>query len=142
MGGGARWVAASGSGTPKPVTVTAGQDLRDVVVKLMPAGIITGRVLDEEGDPVEAVSIQLLRPQYMNGKRQMTPQRGGVTNDLGEYRLSGIDPGRYLLSATKRGMQNAVFSEGARVVPVGERPPDINTRRSTIRQPSIRRRRR
>ena len=110
-------------GASKPVTVTAGQDVRGVVVKLTPAGIITGRVLDEEGDPVESVSIQLLRPQYINGRRQLAPSRGGVTNDLGEYRLSGIEPGRYLLSATKRGMQNAVIGGDARAA-AGERPPE------------------
>src|SRR5581483_7775878 len=40
--------------------------------------------------------------QYMNGKRQLMPVSGGQTNDLGEYRIFGLAPGRYYLNATYR----------------------------------------
>src|SRR5438105_3048917 len=37
------------------VTLTAGQSMKDVTFKLTPHGVITGRVMDEDGDPVANV---------------------------------------------------------------------------------------
>ena len=46
--------------------------------------------------------VQLSRQQYMQGKKQMARAGGANTNDLGEYRIFGLAPGRYFLSATSR----------------------------------------
>jgi hypothetical protein len=47
-----------------------GQQMRDLVVRLMPQAVITGRVLDEDGEPVPQISLQLFRYEYSRGKRQ------------------------------------------------------------------------
>jgi hypothetical protein len=60
-------------------------------------------MLDEDGDPLQNVQIQLMRMIYARGRKQLQPNNGTNSNDLGEYRLSGIVPGKYFLSATYRG---------------------------------------
>ena len=90
------------------VALSAGQKMTDLSIPIYPHGVITGRVLDEEGDPVPNANVELLRMQYMQGRKQLAHSNGGSTNDLGEYRLFGVAPGRYYLSATFRGNPNGV----------------------------------
>lgn len=79
-----------------------GQTLRDLDFRLTPQGVLSGRVVDEDGDPVMNAHLQLLRFGYSQGRKQLEPLfRGSYisTNDLGEYRIFGLVPGRYVLSA-------------------------------------------
>ena len=86
------------------IDVADGQTIAGVDFKLMRAGVITGRVVDEAGDPVTDVQVAPVRSQLMNGTRQMMPTgRGATTNDLGEFRIFGLQPGRYYIAAVYRG---------------------------------------
>ena len=87
----------SRSRTSNAITLREGQQYSGMTVKLVPHGVIAGRVLDEDGDPVMHASVQILRERWVGTRRQMTPQNGDATNDLGEYRLAGLMPGRYYL---------------------------------------------
>jgi len=84
-----------------------GQRIQDVKLRLLPQGVISGRILDDDGDPIPQVFVQCLKYVYQQGKKQLVPVNAGNTNDLGEYRLFGLAPGKYLLYASRRG---AVFS--------------------------------
>ena len=85
------------------IDVADGQTISAVDFKLMRAGVIAGRVVDEVGDPVTDVQVASVRFQLMNGTRQMMPTgRGGMTNDLGEFRIFGLQPGRYYIAAVYR----------------------------------------
>jgi hypothetical protein len=64
--------------------------------------VITGRVVDEDGEPVEYAQIRVMRYRFMGGERQMVSPGYGSTDDLGEYRVFGLTPGKYYLSATYR----------------------------------------
>jgi hypothetical protein len=108
-------------GSPSPMrpgttlTLSSGQELKLSVFKLQPHGVISGRVLDEDGEPVANVQVQAMTHRYVQGKRQLVPSGNANTNDLGEYRLFGLGPGRYMLTATYRaqfmgGMGMAVTS--------------------------------
>lgn len=92
----ARGVSFSGT----TITLSAGQTLDDILFKLTPQGVITGTIRDEDGDPVPGVSVQALQRRYVDGKRQLMPVGGGRSNDIGEYRLAQMKPGRYYLSAS------------------------------------------
>jgi protocatechuate 3,4-dioxygenase beta subunit len=84
-----------------PLNLTAGQTMKDVAFRLTPSGTITGRILDDQGDPIPGVSVQVLRSTYdANGKRTLQPAASAKTNDLGEYRLYYVAPGRYYVSAS------------------------------------------
>ena len=82
-----------------------GQLIDRVDFALPRGGVITGRVTDQLGEPVAGVSMQAMRYHYLpGGERQLGSCRWGgmfsmVTNDLGEFRVSGLMPGTYVLSA-------------------------------------------
>jgi protocatechuate 3,4-dioxygenase beta subunit len=84
------------------IRLVAGQILRDLLFRLIPWGIIAGRVLDEEGEPLPWAQVSALREVYSNGKRKLSSEALVPTNDLGEYRLFGLKPGRYFVSAKYR----------------------------------------
>jgi protocatechuate 3,4-dioxygenase beta subunit len=90
--------ASHGSGTI--LTLTAGQHLKDISFRLTPAAVIAGHVYDEDGEPVAEAEVQALRFQYEKGQRKLTTSRTARTDDLGEYRLYGLEPGQYYVSAS------------------------------------------
>jgi hypothetical protein len=67
-----------------------------VSLRLIPEGIITGRVVGEGGDPVEGLAVQL-RPVKMSLDKVAAPSAlpETRTNELGEYRMAEIKPGSY-----------------------------------------------
>lgn len=85
------------------IQVAPGQEIKDLNFKLIPQAIITGRVLDEESEPLARVQIQVLRRRFFQGKQQLMPAGGGMTIDTGEFRVADLSPGRYWLSAIYRG---------------------------------------
>ena len=88
----------------KPIELRDGETIEKVDFALPRGGIITGRVVDEYGEPVADVQVAPMRYQYAQGRRRLAPAaRPGATNDIGEFRLFGLPPGQYYLSATLRG---------------------------------------
>lgn len=95
-------IGRMGQGTT--VKLDKGQKLSDLKFELIPHAIVTGRVVDEDGDPIANAQIMLTRTAYMQGRRQQIPAGGaGTTNDLGEFRIFGVAPGKYQVSAIARG---------------------------------------
>jgi protocatechuate 3,4-dioxygenase beta subunit len=93
------------------INVAPGQELKDLSFKLTPQAVITGRVLDEEGEPLARAQIQVLRRRFYRGKQQTMPVGGGQTIDTGEFRVADLGPGRYWISAAYRGRMTT-FAEG------------------------------
>jgi hypothetical protein len=95
------WGERRVEGPGTPIALAAGQELDQTDLRLVRAGVITGRILDEDGDPVTGVQVTPMRYQYQQGSRRLTPAgRSGQTNDIGEYRIYGLSPGQYYVSAT------------------------------------------
>jgi len=82
------------------LTLAPGQQVKDLLFRLIPWSVIAGRIRNEDGDPLPWVQITALREAYTEGKRKLLPTAQVTTNDLGEYRLFGLRPGRYFVSAT------------------------------------------
>lgn len=93
---GSRGWAAIGA----PLTLRAGQDLKQIDFKLRPNGVISGKVVDEEDEPLKDVMVTALMPVFQQGRRQYMPTGTASTNDLGEFRLSDLAQGKYLVAAT------------------------------------------
>jgi hypothetical protein len=83
-----------------PVHVALGPGENDVTIKLLPFGRITGTVVDDAGDPILNASIQLFRAAIQGGRRVIQPASHSTTNDLGEYHVASLPPGRYFVSVT------------------------------------------
>jgi hypothetical protein len=94
-------ISPAGEGTT--LTLAPGQQLSQMLFRVVPLGAIAGRVLDEDGEPLVGVGIQVLRFSYATGRRQLISVAGASSNDRGEYRAFGLRAGRYLLRATPPG---------------------------------------
>jgi len=97
---------SSGSGTP--VEITDGQQAANIDVKLARGGVVTGHVLDEEGEPLARAVVTVLRQQYVRGQKQLTPAGADQSDDRGQYRVFGLPPGDYFVSATAGGIEQIV----------------------------------
>ena len=65
--------------------------------------IVSGRVLDEAGEPLAGANVMTMQYKFFNGKRRLVPTRGNTTtDDVGQYRLSGLEPGEYYVQASSR----------------------------------------
>jgi carboxypeptidase family protein len=87
----------------KPLEILDGQTVERVDFPLPRGGILTGRILDEFGDPAENVQVAPMQSRTLQGRAQVVAAgRISMTNDLGEFRIVGLPPGQYYLSATLR----------------------------------------
>ena len=81
------------------ISLAAGQEIQGLQLKLVRYGVVLGRVVDEDEEPVTGVSVSA---QWMDSRGGMTSYGSVVTNDLGEYRLFAIPPGDFLIQAEVR----------------------------------------
>lgn len=81
----------------------------------MPRGsAISGRIVDEFGEPLADAQVSAMRSAWTNGKRRLqSAGRTAQTNDLGQYRIYGLTPGEYYVSATLRGGAEMFMVESA-----------------------------
>ena len=87
----------------RPIDLTDAQVIEKADVALPRGSAVSGRILDEFGEPVADASVTAMRMQYASGKRRLTPSgRASMTNDLGQFRLFGLPPGEYYVSVSLR----------------------------------------
>ena len=76
------------------------------------ASVITGTVLDENGEATPNTPVRALRYVTQAGRRTLQSTGSGSTDDRGIYRMFGLQPGDYVVCATPR---NNAMSDGDRV---------------------------
>ncbi len=83
------------------ITVASGETRDRLVITMTQPGAIAGRLFDENGDPVEGVVLRALQVRYIDGRRRLVDMArfAQPTDDLGRFRLFGLEPGEYLVSA-------------------------------------------
>lgn len=87
----------------RPIALAANQLVERIDVRLPRGGVVTGVVTDEYGDPVPDATVTPLRLQFVQGRRRLLPAgRPATSNDIGGYRVFGLSPGTYYLSAVLR----------------------------------------
>lgn len=106
------------------VVLPPARHICDIAIKLRPASVLSGKVVDEDGDPIMGAQIQLLRSTYVNGQRQLDQASNSTTNDLGEYRVINVQPGRYYVSAEYNGHERAFREAYPPVYYPGTSDPD------------------
>lgn len=76
------------------ITITPGAEPKEALLKLIPAAVVAGRILDEDGEPLEgAIASVLLKTEASGAIRWERRTQAAPTNDRGEFRISGIPPG-------------------------------------------------
>ena len=81
-----------------PPMFTVGPDAPAVVLKLVPEGVIAGRIT-ANGEPVEDVPVRVVSSAIEGGRRRWVQSGGGGSDEEGEFRISGLQPGEYYLLA-------------------------------------------
>jgi len=81
------------------LTLRNGQEMKDLLFRLIPSAVISGKILDEDGGPLPEILVSALRQNYLAGKPNLSTETTVQTDDRGEYRLFGLSPGRYFVSA-------------------------------------------
>jgi uncharacterized protein (DUF2141 family) len=100
--------------SPKQLDLTDGQTLDKADITMPRGSVISGRIIDEFGEPVADAQVSAMRSTWSNGKRRLqSAGRTATTNDLGQYRIYGLPPGDYFVSATLRGSQEMMVMEMA-----------------------------
>lgn len=103
----------------KPIELVEGQSVENADIMLPKGSVISGRIMDEFGDAVADTQVSAMRSTWSNGKRRLqSTGRTATTNDLGQYRIYGLPPGDYYVSATLRGTQEMVVTEMAAAMAV------------------------
>ncbi len=97
-----------------PLEVGDGQQLRNVDFSLPKGGVIAGRLVDEVGEPVVGASVRVMRYRYVQGDKQLVPAGAAETDDRGEYRVWGLDPGDYYVNAVTRPLLPGFGGPGGR----------------------------
>jgi hypothetical protein len=85
-----------------PLQLAAGQELKGIEFRLPRGSVISGHVYDEHGDPMPGTMVNVMRYQYALGNRQLVPAGSSQSDDRGEYRVWGLNPGDYYVSAVAR----------------------------------------
>ena len=82
------------------LTLTAGQEVKDVLIHVQAAAVVRGRVTDEDGDPLPNAQVAVLRQTFVSGRSRWEQAGAERTNDLGEYRVAGLAAGSYYVSVS------------------------------------------
>jgi hypothetical protein len=99
-------------GIPQKVVTVTESEHPSIEVRMLRGAVIAGRVFDEAGDALPLAQVTAARPGAASTKFRaviapsagrflgVAPGAGAMTNDRGEYRIFGLQPGEYLVYAT------------------------------------------
>jgi len=82
------------------LALTAGQELKDLHIRLQAAAVVRGRVTDEDGDPLANAEVTVLRQTFTAGHSHWEQAGAERTNDLGEYRIANLPAGNVYVSVS------------------------------------------
>ena len=86
-------------GRKKSLVLEPGREIKDLMLRMNAAAVVTGKILDSDGDPMPNVGVTVSRYGSTSSRRSFQANGYGNTNDLGEYRIGSLSPGRYLITA-------------------------------------------
>jgi hypothetical protein len=87
-----------------PIQLADGQKLEKASINLPRGSVVTGIVVDENGEPSPGTQVRVMRYVMRTGERTLENSGQDQTDDRGIYRVYGLQPGEYLVSASPRNM--------------------------------------
>ena len=82
------------------VSVTEDADVPGLDIGLVPAAVISGRVVDAEREPVPDAQVRVYALLHRADRVILSPVARAQADDLGEYRLYNLAGGKYIVSAS------------------------------------------
>jgi hypothetical protein len=105
------------------LALAAGQELKELAIRLQAAAVIDGRVTDEDGDPLAEAQVAVLRQTFVSGRSRWEQVGAERTNDLGEYRVGSLAAGSYFVSVTPPPDFRALIEVSSAAVVVRQNAP-------------------
>lgn len=87
---------------PPVFSVRAGETVSGLDFRMIPAGVISGKVKFDDAEPAMNVAVAVYHGYYDRGRHAYAAVANGFTNDRGEYRLTGLPAGTYYVAALYR----------------------------------------
>lgn len=84
---------------PAVIAIGSGQRITNVTFRLRPWAVVAGRIKFDDGEPAVGVRVDAYREHRSKGRRGYTVMAAVRTNDRGEYRMYGLQPGAYVFAA-------------------------------------------
>jgi len=99
-----------------PIQLAEGQTIEKAYLTLPRGSVITGIVIDDNGEPAPGTQVRVMRFVMRSGERSVQQAGLDQTDDRGMYRVYGLQPGEYLVSAFPRNqnlgeLRQAVMAE-------------------------------
>ena len=111
----------------RPVTLNPAEDLRGFDFRLVVRGRIAGKVVDQNNEPVPDLRVVAVTREYHGGALRAVMTSGATTDDLGEYVIDRVEPGRaYAVMADRGGQRIGAYSD-APLDPALRRPAVART---------------
>jgi hypothetical protein len=82
------------------IVTGAGLDTENLILRLPPTAMISGKVTDEIGEPVRGTTITVFRENHRAGVSRIEGAASVATDDLGTYEVDSLGAGTYFVSAT------------------------------------------
>jgi hypothetical protein len=100
--------APRGGGIFRGFSLSPGSPAHDLAIELTPQAVAWGKVQDSDGDPIQNAQVALLALRIVDGKPRFQQSGQSMTNDLGEYRISSIAQGKYVVCVHQQQTSNVV----------------------------------
>ena len=97
-----------------PVQLGDGQELGRVSFNLPRSSVVAGLVLDEDGEPLALASVLVFQHVYRQGQRELVPRGADRSDDGGQYRVFGLEPGEYFAAHRCPGVSRLTGGETGR----------------------------
>jgi hypothetical protein len=78
-----------------PIELAEGETRENIEIPMTRGGVITGRVVDDYGDPVPGLQVLAMRALYEEGARGLESVSPSRTDDRGSFRIFMLPPGAY-----------------------------------------------
>jgi hypothetical protein len=89
-----------------------GEPGHDLLFHLQRCAVITGTIVDADGDPMRGVSVTAILALPPTRRRTDLGWGAWLTNDLGEFRVPDLQPARYIISAVAPPEEDQESTEG------------------------------
>src|SRR6266550_1995799 len=93
-----RSVASSVPTTTSTIKTGVGIETENLQLQLAPSAVLSGKILDEFGDPIRQAVVSLWREDHTTGLSRIMRYREDVADDQGAYEFTPLDVGTYFLS--------------------------------------------